>query len=229
MKLNCRDVRKFFLAVLFAAGFGNAQATLVNGDFQAGGLSNWTAFTTANGTLGSGKPAILNFDVAGNGFSSSALGLSVGYFTPPCAFPGLFCPRPTEGGGVRQSVVFSGGMASLQADVAVANSTIYGGYNGDGGTFSLLLEGLLLDSFSVGQITAGTVQRGHLDFTSFVSAGVHSLEILVTRQYAESGSLVQYIDNVSVSSVPEPTTTSLLGLGILALVFLKRKGRTLTE
>lgn len=226
MKPICRVVKKFALGLFLVVSFSNAQATLVNGDFQTGGLSNWTTFTTANGTLGSGRPTISNFDVAGSGLGSSALGLSVGYLTPPCSFPGIYCPLPTEGGGIKQTASFSGGLTLLQADVAVANSTLYGGLNGDGGTFSLFLDGLLLDSFSIGEITAGTVQRGHLEFTSFVSAGSHTLEILVTRQHSESRSLTQYIDNVAVSAAPEPTTTSLFGLGMLALVAFMRKRRT---
>lgn len=223
MKSICRVVKQIALGLFLIVSFSNAQATLINGDFQTGSLSYWTTYTTANGTLGSGRPTISNFDVVGSGLSSSALGLSVGYLAPPCSFPGVLCPFPNEGGGIRQTESFSGGLTSLQADVAVANSTLYGGLNGDGGIFSLFLDGLLLDSFSVGNITAGTVRRGHLDFTSFVSAGSHTLEILVTRQHSESLSLTQYIDNVSVSAIPEPATTALVGLGILALVTFREK------
>lgn len=223
MKSLFGAVKKLAFGSFLVVSFGNAQATLLSGDFQSGDLSNWTMFTTGNGTLGSGHPTISNFDVAGSGVYSSALGLSVGYLTPPCSFPGIYCLAPTEGGGIRQTGVFSGGLTLLRADVAVTNSNLYGGLNGDGGTFSLFLDGLLLDSYSVEKIAAGTVQRGHLNFTSFVSAGSHTLEVLVTRHHSESLSLTQYIDNVTVSAVPAPTTASLVGLGMLALVTGRKK------
>lgn len=224
MKSVCGFIKHSAFGVFLIICFSNAQATLLNGDFQTGSLLPWATFTTANGTLGSGRPTISSFDVSGSGFNSSALGLSVGYLTPPCAFPGIFCPSPPEGGGIRQTGNFLGGLTLLQVDVAVANSTLFGGLNGEGGVFSLFLDGLLLDSFSVGNITAGTVQRGDLDFIAFVSPGVHTVEVLVTRQSAESLSLTQYIDNITIAAIPEPSTAALLGLGILA-IFPFRKTR----
>ena len=227
MKSTCRAVKKLASGLVLVVGFCNAQAAVINGDFQTGSLSNWTTFTTVNGSLGAGRPVVSTFDVAGGGLSSSAAELSVGYATAPCAYPGYDCPLPTEGGGIKQDVSFTGGLTSLQADFAVANDpSLYGGFNRDGGTFALLLDGQLLDHFSVGQIAAGTVQRGHLASNSFVSAGMHTLEILLTRQYAAESSLHQYVDNVSASAVPEPTSASLsiLGLGMLAMLAFKKKG-----
>lgn len=225
MNLICRVARRIAVCLFPVFCFSSAQAALDNGDFETGSLSPWTTFTTANGTLGSGRPTISIFDVAGSGLGSLALGLSVGYLTAPCAFPGIHCPRPTEGGGIRQTAIFSGGLTTLHADLAVANSSLFGGLNADGGTFSILLDGLLLHSFSVGSITAGTVQRGQLDFTTLVSAGSHTLDVLVTRQASQSQSLTQYVDNVSVSAIPEPTTAALLGLGMLALVAFRTTTR----
>jgi hypothetical protein len=222
MKIICSAVRRSALSLVLLAGFGSAQAALVNGDFEAGGLSGWTLYTTGNGTLGTGGATVSTFDVAGKGTASATVGLSVGYSNPPCSFPGIYCPYPTEGGGVRQTSIFSGGLTWLQADVAVTNSSLFG-FNLDGGTFSLILDGLLLDSFSVTNIAAGSSQRGHLDATTLVTAGSHTLEILVTRQSAEALSLVQYIDNVSASAVPEPTSTSLVGLGLLVLMTFRKK------
>jgi hypothetical protein len=132
-----------------------AQAQVVNGGFETGDLAPWIAYTTPNGTFSPGFPSISTFDVSGNGTSSSAFSISVGYETAPCSFPGYTCPWPTEGGGIRQTTVFLGGNTALHADVAVANSTEYGGLNGDGGTFSLLLDGVLLDSVSFVDIVAG--------------------------------------------------------------------------
>jgi len=109
--------------------------------------------------------------------------------------------------------------------IAVANApSLYGGYNGDGGTFSLFLDDVLLDSFTVGKINAGTVSRGLLESISYVAPGAHTFKILVTRQYASAtSSLTQYIDNVSASAVPEPNATALFGFGMIALVAFYKK------
>lgn len=231
MKSITRSLTQLFIGMSLVVGLGNAQATILNGDFQTGDLSSWSTYTTANGTLGTGRPTVSAFDVAGSGLSSSALGLSVGYHIAPCAYPGSTCPLPTEGGGIRQTATFLGGLTTLHVDVAVANApSLYGGYNLDGGTFSLLLDGVLLDTVSIGQINAGSVLRDDLAFTTFVSAGSHTFDIFVTRQHAEARSLTQYIDNVSVSvtAIPEPATSALLGIGLMA-VFARGRKRSSTE
>ncbi len=226
--MNRRDVflRQVGLVLLMIVlSLGTAQAALVNGDFETGNLDPWTTYTTTNGTLGTNLPTVSNFDVAGSGVSSPALAVSVGYHIAPCSVPGYYCPMPTEGGGIRQSVNFSGGWISLHANVAVNNSTLYGGYNLDGGTFSLLLDGILLDTFSVGSIVAGTVQRGELDFDAFVSAGQHTIDILITRDAAECRSLTQYIDDISIVPAPEPATMLLLGLGLAGVAVARKRFR----
>lgn len=225
MKPNRSAIKKISFGLLLVAAISNAQASVNNGDFETGTLSNWNTFTTANGALGVGFPSISSFDVAGSGASSSALSLSVGYLTAPCSYPGYDCPRPTEGGGIEQTTTFSGGLTLLHADIAVANApSLYGGYNMDGGTFSLFLDDALLDSFTVGKINAGTVSRGLLESSSYVAPGAHTFKILVTRQYSSAASsLTQYIDNVSASAVPEPNATQLFGLGVIALVAFWKK------
>jgi len=140
--------RTSFAGIVLGACLGSAQAQVVNGDFETGDLPPWVTYVTPNGSFGQSFPSVSIFDVRGDGVSSSAFSLSVGYETAQCSAPGFTCPWPTEGGGIRQTMVALGGRTVLHADVAVANSTASGGFNGDGGTFSLFLDGVLLDSVS---------------------------------------------------------------------------------
>lgn len=212
--------------VSLLAFFGSAQASLVNGDFETGNLSGWSIFTTYNGTTGpSPLPHVSLFDVDGDAVLSHAASMSVGYATAPCSYPGFGCAQPTEGGGLRQNVYFAGGLFSLSAQVAVQNTLLYGGYNLDGGLFSLILDGSTLDTFSVGRINAGSTQRGSLSYNGFIGAGFHTLDLLVTRNYASSQSLFQYVDNVSVKELAEPGTLMLVAIALLSFPIVRRRAR----
>lgn len=223
MQLRCFLKLACTAAICLAPFTQQANATVINGGFESG-LDGWSLFTTANGTLGNPPlPQVAAFDVAGNSTPSSSLKLSVGYATAPCSFPGIYCPQPTEGGGVQQSVSFLEGVYSLHVDIAVENTPLYGGLNGDGGTFSLILDGLILDQVSFGAIVANSVKRDQLSFEGSISEGLHDFKILVTRDYAQSASLSQYIDNVTVARVPEPNTLGLLAAGCMAAFWAGRK------
>lgn len=209
--------------VLASAG---ARAGLVNGDFEAGGLSGWSTFTTGNGTLGPVLlPQVAPFDIDGDAVPSNAVKMSVGYASAPCSYPGIYCPLPTEGGGIRQKIYFSGGDFAFSARVAVQNTYTLGGYNREGGHFSLILDGLTLDTFSVDRIDAGTIQRGLLSYSGFIGAGLHTLDLLVTRNYAPSQSLFQYVDDVRVARIPEPATLLLAAIASLSLALVGRRAR----
>src|SRR5512146_1121789 len=104
-----------FLCFLFSSGF-SATATnlIVNGDFESGGLSGWTIFTTPNGDLGSyaGLPQVSLFDVAGNGSSSTAAMFQVGEAV-------WIAPVHTDqGGGIFQSFNSPAGLYSFHASIA---------------------------------------------------------------------------------------------------------------
>lgn len=220
-------VRTAVIGAACIMGMNAAIAGPVNGNFEAGQMSPWTVFTTTNGSLGAAGAQLRQFDVDGDGALSSAFAMSTGYAVAPCSFPGSLCASPLEGGGVRQSNTYAGGVTRFQADVAVNNSELYGGLNGQGGYFTMSLDGIVKALFSVDSINAGQTLRGTLDFTTNLSAGMHTLEIAAARQYASSLSLTQYIDNVSVSGadVPEPATMALFGLAGLMLVGARRARR----
>lgn len=197
-----------------------AQASIINGGFDTGNMAGWTPFTTSNGTLGDlPLPQVAMFDVDGDAQASDSLKLSVGYNIAPCSFPGFGCPLPTEGGGIRQSIFLNGGIHLFSADIAVENTFLSGGFNQDGGTFSLMLDGVVLDTLSVGKILAGSIQGGALAFNGFVAEGFHDFQVLVTRNYAQADSLLfQYVDNIAVARIPEPGTLGLLAMGCAFLV-----------
>jgi hypothetical protein len=220
---------KFVRTVLIGAactmGMNAAIAGPLNGNFEAGQFAPWSVFTTTNGSLGATGAQLRQFDVDGDGASSSAFAMSTGYAVAPCSFPGIFCASPLQGGGVRQSSSYAGGLTTFQADIAVQNTDLYGGWNGQGGYFTMSLDGILMAFFSVDRINAGQTLRSTLDFTTNLSAGMHTLEIAAARSWASSLSLTQYIDNVSVSGadVPEPASAALFGLAGLMLIGARRR------
>jgi hypothetical protein len=80
----------------------------INGDFATGDLTDWTAFTTANGTNGvdpvSGAPLpdVVLFNTTGTGATNSAH-FNVGHLSG----------GDPEGGGISQSLTVSAGTYTL--------------------------------------------------------------------------------------------------------------------
>lgn len=216
-------MRRFLMMaglLVLAVGFAVMPASggvLVNGDFETGDLTGWTVFTTSsNGTNGAGLPDVVPFDVTGGGASNAAQ-FEVGQIT--------FDSGVQEGGGLLQVFHWSGGTARLSVDVAASQPFPPG--NGSGGVFSLLLDGVVLDTFTVGDINAGEVFRSKLAATVVnLAAGDHEFKILITRPFGSTSSLTpfQYIDNAAV--VPEPSTLVLAGLGGLGLVGMAMRRRS---
>jgi hypothetical protein len=217
------------LAISAIAGMPSAKAALINGAFETGNLAGWTIFTTPNGYVGDAPlPAVSAFDVDGDSVASNSLTLSVGYAVAPCSFPGSGCPRPTEGGGVQQSLTLQPGHYSFFADIATRNQATLG-FNQDAGTFSLLLDGVVLDTISLGEINSGSTLRNNLGFEGYLAGGVYDFRVLVTRQFAQADTLFQYVDNVRVISVPEPASAILLLAAFCSLLATSGFGRRLAR
>jgi hypothetical protein len=211
------------LGVLIAAGAPSARATpiLEDGNFQNGLSQFWTAFTTPNGSIDSGPNAVL-FNTTGSGASLAAQ-FSVGEL----AYTGL-----PEGGGIDQSFTLSsGGAFDFFANIASQNT--FTSPNADAGTFSILIDGVTLASDSFGsfaypctgacdQIITGTLS-GLVDLT----AGVHTFQVLITRDFLCCGDVDQYVDNVSLTpaipTVPEPATFAMVAFALVGLVVHRRK------
>lgn len=227
---------KLSVAALLAVYAMPAQAVEVvtNGNFN-GGLTGWTSFTTANGTIAElpsqpGLPApqsasVVSFDVKGNG-ASNTLFLNAGKINGP------YNSNPQEGGGVTQSFTTAGGTASFSADVAALYTRTSATFAGLG-LMSVLLDGVVMDTYDFGGTDGGPVTlRGTLDFTTVLTAGTHILTLEATRTFAPGrGVTSQYFDNVSLdvtAAVPEPSTWAMMILGFAGVGFMayRRKSKS---
>jgi hypothetical protein len=223
-------IAKLSCAVLLVVSAVPAKAVevITNGNFQSG-LTGWTSYTTANGTIaatpsmaGAPQPqnaSVVSFNVTGPG-ASNALFLNAGKINPP------YNSTPGEGGGVSQAFTTTGGLATFSADIAaftrVNGLTAFG-------LMSVLLDGVVLDSFDFVGPGTSTTLHNTLDFTTNLTAGQHTLQLQATRIFAPgAGVTSQYFDNVSLdveAAVPEPSTWAMLILGFVGVGFMAYRRR----
>lgn len=230
------------LAVLVASHSASGlAATFTNPDFETGDFTGWTLFTNTGGLLGMdafpgtlgdptfprppkpATPAVLAFDVDGDGSASLAAAFDAGK-DPFGTGPG--------GGGLFQSFTTGKGSLALTLDIA-AWVPLFS--NGDAGAVRLLVNGIELDAHAFGavdtgfpQATGGAIVRDHLSGEIALSAGVHELRIAIERPFTNSTDTpLQYVDNLSAqfSPVPLPATGWLIAAPLLGLATrLRRRG-----
>ena len=196
---------------------------LINGDFQTGDLTAWTAYATAypggTGTSGicsggAACPIAILFDTTGSG-ASYAAEFNVGVATGPTGTD-LF-----QGAGLYQDVVLSPGTFVASLDWAVDSAV----NNADGGSFAILLNGTELNAYDTGVVSPGSIIRGTLSAsTTITTSGTYQLEVEVTRNFMPATGVMQFVDNVTVSDagvsdggVPEPATWALAVAGVAVL------------
>jgi hypothetical protein len=204
------------LVALIAFCAANAGATnlLTNGSFQSGDFTGWTYGTTADGTFGTGYPAVTGWPLGG----SNAAKMEVG----EVSFNGQF-----EGGWFKQNFNTTGGSTTLSFNWAAMGDGIHN--NADGGLFELILDGSVLASIDLGSIGPNDLFNGTLTKTLNVSAGAHTFEIDVLRPYTslDGNTPYQFITAADVEGqgggVPEPGTLVLLGSGVLGMGSMLRR------
>ena len=211
-----RHWRELVVLLAFAAT-PKANANLIyNGDFEQGTLAGWTVGYTPNGL--SKYPTGQGSWAQGVSIQTFPVVPSQGTYAMVCSVgAAVFASAGTqEGMYIQQSFTAPiSGAYAFRADVAATYDVSDPSFgNGDGGQFQLKVDSYTVSSWSAGSISGGgNVTRDALDGTYQLSGGQHIFQLYVTRGYAWDV-VLDYVDNISITAVPEPNALALLSIGL---------------
>jgi hypothetical protein len=178
-------------AVVLACGTVHAQP-IVNGDFETGDLSGWTVTPTANGVTNIQAVEVFNIDGLGPLPPSNAGKFSVGRQTGGDL---------QEGIDLHQSVQLTAG-TTYEISFNWGVNFPYGTSNGEGGVFSLVVDGTIIASESAGEITQVPKYGFVIGQFTAVQTAAHTVGVRITRPYTIPTTLMihQYVDNVNLTT-----------------------------
>ncbi|HXC98478.1 MAG TPA: hypothetical protein VN048_03990 [Verrucomicrobiae bacterium] len=220
---------KYLLSALLLAVAGTTQAQLVNGDFATGDFTGWTLYNTQGVAVIGGfqYPAyggtlveqVAPFDTAGTGTPQNSAEFQVGEVPPGLIGGGGL----GQGVGIYQYVPLNVGILNISANIAAQ----CGGENADYGTFLLLINGNVVDSYAFGShLNGGATLLSTLDYTGTITAGTYQIAIEMRRGGGyESYTPVQYLSDIQLSgtATPEPSTTALCTASLFVFILFRRR------
>ena len=190
-----------FLISFMLAGVGPVSAeVLTTTNFESGGLSGWTTFSTSNGTLGGeGFPSVAVCDYAGMVSPSRCLQVQVGQLH----FGSVHDVQ--QGGGIARTTMTGAGILQLSARVGVTFDSPNKKRNLSGGLFEWVVDEQVVADLDVGPIEEGAAVQHQLTGNVPVTAGRHTIRLRMTRPF-QSGTgqsaPVQFVDDVLVELIP---------------------------
>ncbi|MEZ6232633.1 MAG: GC-type dockerin domain-anchored protein [Phycisphaerales bacterium] len=206
-------MNRFAVGLAVVAGCATASlAQFTNGDFETGDFSGWNvAFTIPNGNASYQNVELFDIDGPGPLGTNFAARFSVGRL--------VFANGGDEGIEMTQTLNLTAGTAyTLDADIAAINTNATGS-NSQGGIFDLIVDGVSIANFAVGDLGASATQGpeffGHLTGT-FTASGTHTVGISIRRPFTAPGNLRQSVDNMTLDGGGGPTCAPDLTTGAIA-------------
>lgn len=242
MPVTRKGLNSVFLAVSLACCSAVTLATplntniIVNGDAEASlGAPDFGATSAPTGWSVTSNFSAVQYLAGGasdlNTADSTAVGGGTNYFAGGPTNPSASATQTINIGDL---------IASIDAgSLAYALSALIGGYAGQQDNIVVSVNFLDASSASLGLSSLGPVTVGDrsslsellpLATNGFVPVGTRSLEISMLSTRTEGSYNDGYADNVELvlrtaTSVPEPSSISLLGLGLLGWLASGRKSR----
>lgn len=198
-------------SIILASSIVRSDAQVINGDFS-NGLDAWIVFLPPSNNL-SPANGTATTDIDGSG----PLGVSTAFYA-------------NVGGDalldIQQNLsLFAGTKYIFSANLAMSTLS----NNGDGGTVAVYANQNLIATYSFGSTTYN-VNKYAVVNGSYVpaSTGVETLSINFSRGYGDGGVFdtpIDYITNIQLAPVPEPSTFAFVALGGLGFLAWKNRPR----